>query len=71
VVESSLGVPTGCAGKLRWQTAGMFGDAAMAEPWDGMGEAAMAKPIRHKRGLLSGCDAHTGGETSVGTLQAR
>jgi hypothetical protein len=30
VVESSLGVPTGCAGKLRWQTAGMFGEAAMA-----------------------------------------
>jgi hypothetical protein len=49
----------------------MFGDAAMAEPWDGMGEAAMAKPIRHKRGLLGGCDAHNGGETSVGTLQAR
>jgi hypothetical protein len=29
------------------------------------------EPIRHKRGLLGGCDAHTGGETSVGTLQAR
>jgi hypothetical protein len=42
VVESSLGVPTGCAGKLRWQTAGMFGEAAMAEPWDGVGKAAMA-----------------------------
>jgi hypothetical protein len=68
VVESSFGVPTGCAGKLRWQTAGMFGDAAMAEPWDGVGEAAM-EPIRHKRVLLGGCDAHAGGETSVGTLQ--
>jgi hypothetical protein len=56
VVESSLGVPIGCAGKLRWQTAGMFGEAAMAEPWDGVGKAAMG-----------GCDAHTGGETSVGT----
>jgi hypothetical protein len=33
VVESSLGIPTGCAGKLRWQTAGMFSEAAMAEPW--------------------------------------
>jgi hypothetical protein len=32
VVESSLGVPTGYAGMLRWQTAGMFGEAAMAEP---------------------------------------
>jgi hypothetical protein len=59
VVESSLGVPTGCAGKLRWQTAGMFGEDAMAEP------------IWHKRRLLGGCGAHAGSETSVGTLQAR
>jgi hypothetical protein len=71
VVESSLGVPPGCAGKLRWQTAGMFGEAAMAEPWDGVREAVMAEPIRHKRGLLGGCDAHAGSETSVGTLQTR
>jgi hypothetical protein len=71
VVGSSLVVPTGCAGKLRWQTAGMFGDAAIAEPWDGVGEAVMAEPIRHKRGLLGGCNAHVGGETLVGTLQAR
>jgi hypothetical protein len=71
VVESSLGVPTGCAGKLRRQTTRMFGEAAMAEPWDGVGEAAMAEPIRHKRGLLGGCDAHAGSETLVGTLQAR
>jgi hypothetical protein len=71
VIESSLGVPTGCAGKLRWQTARIFGDAAMAEPWDGVEEAAMAEPIWHKRGLLGGCDAHTGGKTLVGTLQAR
>jgi hypothetical protein len=49
----------------------MFSDAMMAEPWDGVGEAAMAEPIWHKRGLLGGCDAHTGGETSVGTLQVR
>jgi hypothetical protein len=42
VVESSLGVPTGCAGKLRWQTAGMFGEAVMAEPWDCVDKAAMA-----------------------------
>jgi hypothetical protein len=59
VVESSLGIPTGCAEKQRWQTAGMFSEAAMAEP------------TRHKRGLLGGCDAHAGSETSVGTLQAR
>jgi hypothetical protein len=71
VVESSLDVPTGCAGKLRWQTAGMFGEAAMAKPWDGVGEVVMAEPTRHKRGLLGGYDAHAGSETSVGTLQAR
>jgi hypothetical protein len=71
VVESSLGIPTGCAGKLRWQIAGMVGEAAMAEPWDGVGKATMAEPIRHKRRLLGGCDAHAGSESSVGTLQAR
>jgi hypothetical protein len=26
------------------------------------------EPTRHKRGLLGGCDAHAGGETSVGSL---
>jgi hypothetical protein len=71
VVESSLGIPTSCAGKLRWQTAGMFGEAVMAEPWDGVGKAATTEPTRHKRRLLGGCNAHTGSETSVGTLQAR
>jgi hypothetical protein len=25
-VESSLGVPTGCAGNLRWQITGMFSE---------------------------------------------
>jgi hypothetical protein len=49
----------------------MFDEVAMAEPWDGVGKAAMAEPIRHKRGLLGGCDAHAGGEASVGMLQAR
>jgi hypothetical protein len=29
------------------------------------------EPTRHKRGLLGGCDAHAGGETSVGMLQTR
>jgi hypothetical protein len=46
VVESSLGIPTGYPGKPRWQTAGMFGEAAMAEPWDGVGKAAMV--VTHK-----------------------
>jgi hypothetical protein len=71
VEESSLAVPTGCAGKLRWQTAGIFGEAAMAQPGDGVGKNVITEPIRHKRGLMGGCDAHTGGETSVATLQAR
>jgi hypothetical protein len=39
VAEGSLGVPTGYAGKLRWQTIGMYGEAAMAEPWGGVGTA--------------------------------
>jgi hypothetical protein len=43
----------------------------MAEPCDAVGEAVMAEPIWHKRGLLGGCDAPTSGETLVGTLQAR
>jgi hypothetical protein len=47
----------------------MFGDDVMAGPWDGVGEATTAEPIRHKTGLLAGCDAHTSGETSLGTLQ--
>jgi hypothetical protein len=67
VVESSLGVATGCAEKPRWQIAGMFGEAAMAEPWDGVG-LRWLEPTRHKRGLLGGCDAHAGGEILVGTL---
>jgi hypothetical protein len=71
VEESSLGVPTGCAGNLRWQISSKVGEAAMAEPWDGVGEAMTTEPMRHKRALLGGCDAHTGGETLVGMLQAR
>jgi hypothetical protein len=50
VVESSLGVPTVCAGKLRWQTAGMFGEAVMAEPWDGVRKAVMAGTHKAQEG---------------------
>jgi hypothetical protein len=50
VVESSLGVPTGCAGKLRWQTAGLFSGTAMVEPWDGVGKAAMARTHKAQEG---------------------
>ena len=49
----------------------MFGEAAMVEPWDGVGKAAMAGTHKAQGGLLGGCDAHAGGETSVGMLQAR
>jgi hypothetical protein len=50
VVESSLSVPTGYAGKLRWQTAGIFSEVAMAEPWDGVGKAAMAGTHKAQEG---------------------
>jgi hypothetical protein len=50
VVESSLGVPTGCVGKLRWQTAGMFGETVMAERWDSVGKAAMAGTHKAQEG---------------------
>jgi hypothetical protein len=50
VVESNLGVPTCCAGKLRWQTAGMFGEATMVEPRDGVGKAAMAGTHKAQEG---------------------
>jgi hypothetical protein len=42
VVESSPGVPIDCAGKLRWQTTGMFSEAVMAEPWGCVGKVVMA-----------------------------
>jgi hypothetical protein len=50
VVESSFGVPTDCAGKLRWQTAGMFGETVMAEPWDGVGKAVMVGTHKAQEG---------------------
>jgi hypothetical protein len=50
MVESSLGVPTGYVGKLRWQTAGMFGEAAMVEPSDGVGKDAMAGTHKAREG---------------------
>jgi hypothetical protein len=67
VLVYQLAVRGSCDGR----TTGMFGEAVMAKLWDGVGEAVTAKPIRHKRGLLGGCDAHTDGETSVGMLQVR
>jgi hypothetical protein len=52
--------PLGCSVKLRWLNRGIV--------WI---QLRRLEPIRHNRGLLGGCDAHIGGETSVGTLQAR
>jgi hypothetical protein len=52
--------PHGCSVKLRWLNCGIV--------WV---QLRWLEPIRHKRGLLGGYDAHTGGETAVGTLQAR
>jgi hypothetical protein len=49
----------------------MFGEATMAKPWDGGDIAVMAGTHKVQEGLLGGCDTHTGGETSVGMLQAR
>jgi hypothetical protein len=66
VVESSLGIPTGCAEKLRWQTTRIFGEAAMAKPWDGVGKAAMAGAHKAQEGASGWV-----GKTLVGTYQAR
>jgi hypothetical protein len=57
VVESSLGVPTGCVAKLQW-----------LNHWIVWVQLGRLEPIRHKRGLLGGCDAHTGGETIARVL---
>jgi hypothetical protein len=46
--------------KLRWLNRGIV--------WV---QLRQLEPIRHKRALLGGCNAHTSGETSVGMLQAR
>jgi hypothetical protein len=50
VVESCLGVPTICAGKLRWQNVGLFGGAVMAELWDSVGIAEMAGTHKAQEG---------------------
>jgi hypothetical protein len=52
--------PLGCSVKLRWLNCEMV--------WV---QLQWLEPISHKRGLLGGCDAHSGGETLLGMLQAR
>jgi hypothetical protein len=46
VVEFSLGIPTSCDGR----TAGIFGEAAMAKSWDGVGKVAMARTHKTQEG---------------------
>jgi hypothetical protein len=58
-------------GSCDGRTTGMFGEAARAKPWDGVGIATMAGTHKAQDGLLGGCDARTGSEISVGMLQAR
>jgi hypothetical protein len=72
VAETILGIPTerageatmvellGCVVKLQWLNPGKV--------WV---KLRWMEPIRHKWGLLVGYNAHTDGETSVVTLQAR
>jgi hypothetical protein len=67
VLAYQLTVRISCDGR----TAVMFGEAAMAEPWDGVGTTVMAGTHKAQEGLLGGSHAHTGGETSVGMLQGR
>jgi hypothetical protein len=71
VVEFSFGVPTAVRGSCNSRTAVIFGEAAMAEPWDGVGTTVMAGTDKTQEGFLGGCDAQTDGETSVGMLRAR
>jgi hypothetical protein len=52
VVEFSLGVPTGCAGSSDGRTAGMFSEAVMAEPWDGVGTTTMAGTHKAREGAF-------------------
>jgi hypothetical protein len=47
VDKNFIPVKSGC---YRWQTAGMFGEAAMAEPWDVVGKVAMAGTHKAQEG---------------------
>jgi hypothetical protein len=50
VVESSLDIPTGCAGSCDGRTTGLFGEAAMAEPCDSVGTVEMARTHKAQEG---------------------
>jgi hypothetical protein len=55
-------------GSCDGRTTGIFDETVMAERWDSVGTSVTAGTYEAQEGLLGGCDAHTGGETSVGTL---
>jgi hypothetical protein len=46
-------------GSCDGRTAGMFGEAVMAKPWDGVGTTTMAGTHKAQEGLLGGCIAQT------------
>jgi hypothetical protein len=46
VLAYQLAVRGSCSGR----TAGMFGEAVMAEPWDGVGTAVMARTHKAQEG---------------------
>jgi hypothetical protein len=51
VVEFSLSIPTSCVGgSCDGRTAGMFGQAAMAKLWDGVGTVVMAEIHKAQEG---------------------
>jgi hypothetical protein len=54
VVETSLGVPNSWARKLQWQNCWDFGEAAMAESWEGMGKAVMVGTHKAQEGSSGG-----------------
>jgi hypothetical protein len=58
-------------GSYNGRTAEMFSEAMMAELWDSVGTASRTGTHKAQEGASGGCDAHTSGETSVDTLQAR
>jgi hypothetical protein len=58
-------------GSCDGSTTGRFDEVAMVEAWGSVGTGEMVGTHKAQRGLLGECDAHTGSETLVGTLQAR
>jgi hypothetical protein len=58
-------------GSCDGRTTGMFGEATMAELWDSVGTTSRTGTHNVQERASGGCDAHTSGEISVGTLQAR